>query len=225
MNFFSLASVRCAQKSEFNRRVYDKKQACFYCGVLVSKIARHYELKHMAEKEVAIALSFNKGSPSRKKHLEKLRLLGNYHHNLTVMETGKGELIVYRRPTSGKGCNPSDFLPCNFCLGFIKRQELWKHVKSCKFKPDENEVPKYQKVQEKAKLLLFPAICSDSSNVLSKLFAAMKSDEVTLVARNDLLIKELGVLLIEKRGDKQSFCFSKDERTCKALAAISHNKC
>lgn len=206
------ASVRCAQKSEFNRRVYDKKQACFYCGVLVSKIARHYELKHMAEKEVAIALSFNKGSPSRKKHLEKLRLLGNYHHNLTVMETGKGELIVYRRPTSGKGCNPSDFLPCNFCLGFIKRQELWKHVKSCKFKPDENEVPKYQKVQEKAKLLLFPAICSDSSNVLSKLFAAMKSDEVTLVARNDWLIKELGVLLIEKHGDKQNHFVSQKMR-------------
>ena len=178
----------------------------------------------MTEKEVAIAPSFNKGSPSRKKHLEKLRLLGNYHYNLTVMETGKGELIVYRRPTSGKGCNPSDFLPCNFCLGFIKRQELRKHVKSCKFKPDENETPKYQKVQEKAKLL-FPAICSDSSNVLSKLFAAMKSDEVTLVARNDWLIKELGVLLIEKRGDKQSFCFSKDERTRKTLAAISHNKC
>ncbi|XP_067032827.1 uncharacterized protein [Acropora muricata] len=206
------ASVRCAQKSEFNRRVYDKKQACFYCGVLVSKIARHYELKHMAEKEVAIALSFNKGSPSRKKHLEKLRLLGNYHHNLTVMETGKGELIVYRRPTSGKGCNPSDFLPCNFCLGFIKRQELWKHVKSCKFKPDQNEVPKYQKVQEKAKLLLFPAICSDSSNVLSKLFAAMKSDEVTLVARNNWLIKELGVLLIEKHGDKQNHFVSQKMR-------------
>ncbi|XP_068746319.1 uncharacterized protein [Montipora capricornis] len=206
------ASVRCAQKSEFNRRVYDKKQACFYCGVLVSKIARHYELKHMTEKEVAIALSFNKGSPSRKKHLEKLRLLGNYHHNLTVMETGKGELIVYRRPTSGKGCNPSDFLPCNFCLGFIKRQELWKHVKSCKFKPDENEVPKYQKVQEKAKLLLFPAICSDSSNVLSNLFAAMKSDEVTLVARNDWLIKELGVLLIEKHGDKQNHFVSQKMR-------------
>ena len=179
----------------------------------------------MTEKEVAIALSFNKGSPSRKKLLEKLRLLGNYHHNLTVMETGKGEPIVYRRPTSGKGCNPSDFLPCNFCLGFIKRQEFRKHVKSCKFKPGEKKFPKYQKVQEKAKLLLFLAICSDSSNVLSKLFAAMKSDEVTLVARNDWLIKELGVLLIEKRGDKQSFCFSKDERTCKALAAISHNKC
>ena len=68
----------------------------------------------MTEKEVAIALSFNKGSPSSKKHLEKLRPLGNYHYNLTVMETGKGELIVYRRPKSGKGCNPFGFSSLQF---------------------------------------------------------------------------------------------------------------
>ena len=128
------------------------------------------------------------------------------------METGKGELIVYRCPTCNKGCNPTDFLPCNFCLGFIKRQELWKHGKSRKFKPDENEVPKYQKVQEKAKLLLFRAIGCDSSNVLPKLLAAMKSDEVTLVARNNWLIKELGVLLIEKPGDKQNHFVSQKMR-------------
>ena len=78
-------------------------------------------------------------------HLEKLRLLGNYHHNLNVLETGKRELIVFRRPTSGKQCSPSDFLPCNYCLGFIRRQE-WKHVKLCKFKPEGNEFPKHHKV-------------------------------------------------------------------------------
>lgn len=69
-----------------------------------------------------------------KKLLEKLRLLGNYHHNLTVLEVGKGELIVSRCPSTTKRCNPNDFLPCAHCLGFRRRQELWKHVKSCKFK-------------------------------------------------------------------------------------------
>ena len=95
-----LVSLRCAKTSKDKKRVYDKKQACYYCGNLICKIARHYELKHQSEREVAIALSFNKGSTERKKHLEKLRLLGNYHHNLTVLETGKGELIVMRRPSS-----------------------------------------------------------------------------------------------------------------------------
>ncbi|XP_068694511.1 uncharacterized protein [Montipora foliosa] len=198
----SAVSVPCAKKNESNTRVYDKRQACFYCGVLVSKIARHYELKHKTERDVAIALSFNKRSPTRKKHLEKLRLLGNYHHNLNVLETGKGELIVFRRPTSGKECSPSDFLPCNYCLGFIRRQELWKHVKLCKFKPEGDEFPKHRKVQEKARLQLFPAIYSDS--ILCQLFATMKSDQISLIARNDWLIKEIGVLLIEKHGEKQN---------------------
>ena len=113
-------SLRCAQTSEDKKRVYDKRQACYYCGTLLSKIARHYELKHQSEREVAIAFSFNKGSTERKKHLEKLRLLGNYHHNLTVLETGKGELIVMRRPSSSsEKSSPTDFLPCPSCCGFL----------------------------------------------------------------------------------------------------------
>ena len=41
-------------------------------------------------------------SPTRKKHLQKLRLLGNFHHNVTVLETGKRELILKRRPSSAE---------------------------------------------------------------------------------------------------------------------------
>ena len=185
-------SLRCVQRNENKTRIYDKRQACYYCGKLVTKIARHYEQKHESEREVTIALSFNKGSPNRKKHLEKLRLLGNYHHNLTVLEVGKGELIVSRRPSTTKRCNPNDFLPCGHCLGFIRRQELWKHVKSCKFKSENIETPKYQKVQEKSKLLLYPAISTDTRTTrLSKIFATMKSDEISIAARHDWLIKEI----------------------------------
>ena len=149
-------SLRCVQRNKNKTRSYDKRQACYYCQKLYSKIARHYVQQHDREREVRIALSFPKGSPNRKKHLEKLRLLGNYHHNLRVLQSKQGELIVSRRPSTSNKCNPNDFLPCSHCLGFIRRQELWKHVKSCKFKPEDMETPKYQKVQEKSKLLLYP---------------------------------------------------------------------
>ena len=149
-------SLRCVQRNKNKTRTYDKRQACYYCKKLYSKIARHYEQRHKREREVRIALSFHKGSPNRKKQLEKLRLLGNYHHNLRVLQSKKGELIVSRRPSTSNRCNPNDFLPCSYCLGFIRRQELWKHVKSCKFKPENIETPKYQKVQEKSRLLLYP---------------------------------------------------------------------
>lgn len=106
-------SLRCAQTSKDKKRVYDKRQACYYCGTLICKIARHYDPKHQSEREVAVAVSFNKGSTERKRHLEKLRLLGNYQHNLTVLQTGKGELIVIRRPSSSsQKSSPEDFLPC-----------------------------------------------------------------------------------------------------------------
>jgi len=185
---------------------------------LFTKIARHYEQKHESEREVRIALSFNKVSPNRKKHLEKLRLLGNYHHNLTVLEVGKGELIVSRRPSTTKRCNPNDFLPCEHCLGFIRRQELWRHVKSCKFKSENIETPKYQKVQEKSKLLLYPAISTDTRTTrLSKILATMKSDEVSIAARNDWLIKEIGVVLVEKYGEKQNSLISQKMRELSRL--------
>lgn len=209
--------VRCTQKKEGKGRVYDKKQACYYCGKLVCKIARHYEQKHQSEREVAIALSFSKGSPTRKKHLEKLRLLGNYHHNVTVLETGKGELILKRRPTSAEKCIPDDYLPCNYCLGFFKRQELWKHIRACGAKPKDGNpnAPKYQKVQAKAKLLLLNstmASSSDNNNILSRLFSTMKRDEVSLIAKNDWLIKEVGLFLIEKHGEKQQYLTSQKMR-------------
>ena len=149
-------SLRCVQRNKNKTRTYDKRQACYYCKKLYLKIARHYKQQHEREREVRIALSFPKGSSNRKKQLEKLRLLGNYHHNLRVLQSKKGELIVSRRPSTSNRCNPNDFLPCSYCLGFIRRQELWKHVKSCKFKPENIETPKYQKVQEKSKLLLYP---------------------------------------------------------------------
>ena len=147
-------SLQCVQG------VYNKRQTCYYCGTLICKIARHHELKHQSEREVAIALSFNKGTKERKRHLEKLPLLGNYHQNLTVLETGKGELIVMRRPSSSaEKSSPEDFLPCPSCCSFLKRQDLWKHAKSCKFRPEHmKDAPKYQKVQRNAKLMLFPAI-------------------------------------------------------------------
>ena len=136
VNFVFLVSVRCAQKMN------DKKKPVF--------IVAFWCLKLQDITSPSTRLSFNKGSPSRKKQLEKQQSLANYRHNFTVMETGKGELIVYRRSTSGTGCNPSNFLPYSFCLGFIKRQESWKHVKTCNFKPEFKQM-KFQNTRRNKK--------------------------------------------------------------------------
>lgn len=45
--------------------------------------------------------------------------------------------------------------------------------------------------------MLFPAIYNSSSSILSKLLATMKSDEISLIARNDGLIRDVEVMLID----------------------------
>lgn len=75
-----------------------------------------------------MAVSLDKGSPTRKKSLGKLRLLGNYQYKLTVLETGRVELILKTRLASDEKCIPGDYLPCQYCFSFIKQQDLWKHI-------------------------------------------------------------------------------------------------
>ena len=71
-----------------------------------------------------MAVSLDKGPPTRKKSLGKLRLLSNYQYNLTVLETGRGELILKTRPASDEKFIPGDYLPCQYCFSFIKQQNL-----------------------------------------------------------------------------------------------------
>ncbi|KAK3541018.1 hypothetical protein QTP86_011209 [Hemibagrus guttatus] len=68
-----------------------KKNYCYICGKPQSKISRHLKT-HMAEVEVAKALSFPKNSKERKVLLEKLRNKGNYQHNTDVEKKGTGML-------------------------------------------------------------------------------------------------------------------------------------
>lgn len=112
--------------------------------LLWKSLRQNYTRKHQNESEVTIAQKLKIGSPERKKQLDKLRLLGDYHHNMSVLETGDGELIVVRRPGPGEICSVEDFLPYCHCMGFIKRIDLWKHAASCSFKPEGEEVKKYE---------------------------------------------------------------------------------
>ncbi|XP_026120818.1 uncharacterized protein LOC113100254 [Carassius auratus] len=61
-------------------------------------MARHLESSHENKSDVARALSFPKGSKERKNQLDYIRNRGNYAHNAAVMESGKGELVPFKRP-------------------------------------------------------------------------------------------------------------------------------
>ena len=59
-----------------------------------------------------------------KLELERLRLLGNFHHNIQGLETHCGELIVMRYTTGAEVISTEEFQPCTHCYGFLQHNEL-----------------------------------------------------------------------------------------------------
>ena len=109
-------NVECLADSE--RRKYDKRSCCFYCGKMMAKVTNHYMLKHMKEKEVANIAKMSMNSPERKLALEKLRLKGNFINNMKVLNDRKGDILVVRRANKDAKA-PESYLPCIYCLGFF----------------------------------------------------------------------------------------------------------
>jgi len=98
-------------------------------------------LQHSSEDEVQRILASQQTKKKRK--INKLRMLGDYFHNVQVLSQKSGQLIVVRRPSSRKQASYSDFLPCVGCKGFFWRKELWHHCKTCKLRqifPQQPEI-------------------------------------------------------------------------------------
>ncbi|XP_059367629.1 uncharacterized protein LOC132106036 isoform X2 [Carassius carassius] len=134
-----------------HQRIYDKKNFCLYCEKPYAKITRHLIQKHSREVEVAKALSCKQGSAKRNLFLTKIRNMGNYHHNSSVLSSGKGEIIPKRQATSVS--TATDYLPCKFCFAMYIKTDLWKHQKRCKLQV-KDKMPVKQKVQASCSLLL-----------------------------------------------------------------------
>ena len=180
------------------------------------KAARHYEFVHGNESEVAKITSLKAGSTERKRELERLRLKGNFHHNLDVLAGKPGELIVLRRPTAEEDKKPKEFLACPFCLGFVLHHALWRHVRVCPFKDNKNgtddEDEKYRRIQTKGRLLLLDAKCPERTTKLKTVVSAMRNDDITEVVTADTLIMDYGSSLCEKLGTAKAHDISQRMR-------------
>jgi len=62
-------------------------------------MARHLIDCHLLENDVKKAYDLPVKSPDRRRLLEQLMHVGDYYHNMDVLEKGSVDLIVLRRPT------------------------------------------------------------------------------------------------------------------------------
>lgn len=131
-----------------------------------------------------------------------------------------------RRPGEDEDCSQDDYLPCTHCLGFVKRNDLWRHNKACTFKSgdkddktdeEDGDYMKCQKLQAKSKLLVLPSICPGKSSPFQEVVASMRSDHITLVARNDSIISAFGAMMVEKLGTRRSHDISQNMRNVARL--------
>ena len=122
------------------RRVYDKKNSCYYCEKEFGKLGRHLFQVHKDEKEVAKIIALDKKDRMRQLLLDKLGRLGNFNHNLKVLEVHEGELKVMRRPAHNEDKDPSNYLPCQFCHGFFQKKDLYRHCPKCPFAQDGSQL-------------------------------------------------------------------------------------
>ncbi|KAL6262994.1 hypothetical protein P5V15_005787 [Pogonomyrmex californicus] len=151
-------------------RKTNKKNCCFYCKKLQSKIARHLETVHYNEEEVK----------KFKKIIETIRRNGNFQFN-TKRAINNGELIVCRRPNKKLCKSASNFLPCVKCKGFFSKSSLRHHFRRCTGRNSKHS---------KSIMVLGRTIVTRTHEVANKIlktvvFPILRDDEITRAIRYD----------------------------------------
>nr|XP_022308439.1 uncharacterized protein LOC111114442 [Crassostrea virginica] len=192
-------SIVVLQTHNEGSRSYDKKYFCLFCEQYQAKLPRHLTTRHKNEIEVAKYL-VEKDPKVKRNILTRLRNLGSHKHNMEVIRERKGELLVVYRPS--EPTQWSDYSPCPYCYGYYASSVLWKHAKRCNFTP---ELRKHGKILENSRILL-PCAEDNISDGLRKILLTMKDDTVSLIVKNDSLIRQLGQKLSSKHGNnKESY--------------------
>lgn len=141
-----------------------------------------------------------KGDEDFWKIIAKLKNLGDYNHNVKVVQQKYGNFVVLRRP---KNYIPkyTGFLPCVRCLGFVQIHMLGHHEKVCGLKKEGEKNLGQVTLKQRGQFKMMQDIGVHSFEMKS-LLSKMKLDPIGLVVREDPVILELGQLLLDRKNIK-----------------------
>lgn len=197
------------------KKVYDRLNFCKFCHkCLKGKISKHLLNVHKDEIEVKNIVRERKGSQERRRLLGLLANEGNYLHNTTVLQRGHGPVVIARRDTKSKR-DVMNYLPCEHCKRFYKKETLWRHYRVCSSRPQsvstvssgtavDNPAAKPVRNQgiARGRLLLSSSVAGDSECELADLLTRMKEDAVKEIVLQDPLIRRFACLRMESLGGK-----------------------
>lgn len=114
---------------------------------------------------------------------------------------GAPKIKLVRRPNEFvEPSTAKNYLPCKFCFGQFKKNYLGRHIKKCSLKKDEIG-SKRKNIQANAQSLLL-AFSSEDTRLVEEVFPRMAPDEITLVVKNDPLIRAFGTRYIKCHREK-----------------------
>lgn len=170
-----------------------KKNFCYYCKSLQTKLARHLEKKHKDEEKVKGFLRLPKGSLIRKKKICEIQRAGNSLHN-SDPNLNTGILITCRRKQTTSVNTPADYLTCTICRGYFSKRTLRIHYKKCNL--EHRKGVREITVPSRSKL---GYIHDRASDVLRRVvFPVMKEDDIKQCIRYDELIVLAGNKFCDK---------------------------
>ena len=158
-----------------------KKNACLYCGELMTNLLSHYHACHFGEKDVKAVFALREKNKDGQKDilLEEMRAKGNFNHNLKVLKEESGELIM-RKTGKQENIDPKSVVFCPNCLIFMMENNFARHSKNCKKLSDGANPPTLQQARGK--------LVEKTSNVTGRaadILGQMKNDDLGDIVRND----------------------------------------
>ena len=219
-----IISKKAAKDGCKNR--YDKFHYCLFCEKKLSKIARHLLSVHKSHPRVLPISMLPKRSKERICMLQELENMGNFTHNVKVLQKKEGELVIYRRqsPAHKSQHDLTNYVPCEICLRFLFKGNLWAHRQKCKKmtvaesteddydNSDDNECgnedlkdiePKMRNAVRQARTLLNSAVMRNEDDYLSKMVVRMQQDDITEIVRTDHVIRRYAGLRMASLGAEE----------------------
>ena len=188
--------------SNDSKRIYDKVSSCFYCGKDVIKLSSHLLNVHSDENLIKEINAMPKRSNKRKLALEKLRLKGNFVHNMKVLQQKTGTLYLLRRPSRNILRKHSHYIPCIYCLGFVHKLQACKHMNKCPHRGPAISKKKNQTYHSKL-ILSAMSIREGAKKDYIQLISNLRDGPVKEFLKVDETLILLGSSLLMRKGNSQ----------------------
>ena len=194
-------------------RVYNSYQWCDFCKKKVSNWSQHIDRRH--KHEIENEWNEYKG---RYKHLggididgkeaHKIKTLIRYEHNhrynLQSVSLG-GEVFLERRTAEDEDENSDvclkDFGPCHRCKTWTKKQQLWRHQRTCictNTTPDSDSTSLPSAQLSTLSDIISHRMSNDCQMLTKEVLNKLRTDEVGEIVRSDFIILKLGKMWITK---------------------------